>query len=293
MRVWLHELVRGWFPILSQCAVPTAATRDSIPAGDDPDWQESAYLAWRDPVAGLGGNHRIGNELNRGTANLWCGVYPDAGDRFRSNGEGLDLLRLDGHGLVRVRNASSMTANDCASNWTGMAAASISKSTTPGPGLRERADVYRHAGTAGTIFSNNFHVFCRVRGPSRSTGIVESGRAGVARPLLGGAALGQLCLEPEFRGEHGRALTRSGSVSPPWWGRTAASSASVAQPRRRTRAVASAEMRVHVDDDSVRCPAAEVRYLLEDGGAITVHIETIGGMIGATRSASAGSPSAT
>src|SRR5689334_8802326 len=27
------------------------------PAGDDPDWQESVYLAWRDPVAGLGGNH--------------------------------------------------------------------------------------------------------------------------------------------------------------------------------------------------------------------------------------------
>ena len=25
--------------------------------------------------SGLGGNHRIGNELNRGTANLWCGVY--------------------------------------------------------------------------------------------------------------------------------------------------------------------------------------------------------------------------
>ena len=35
------------------------------PAGDDPDWQESAYLAWRDPVSGLGGNHRIGNEPNR------------------------------------------------------------------------------------------------------------------------------------------------------------------------------------------------------------------------------------
>ena len=30
--------------------------------------------------------------------------------------------------------------------------------------VRQRADVHRDGGTAGTIFSNNFHVFCRVRG---------------------------------------------------------------------------------------------------------------------------------
>ena len=46
--------------------------------------------------------------------------------------------------------------------------------------------------------------------------------------------------------------------------------------------VAGAEMLVHVDDDSVRCPSAEVRYRLEDGGTTCVRIETIGGMIGAT-----------
>ena len=41
-------------------------------------------------------------------------------------------------------------------------------------------------------------------------------------------------------------------------------------------------MLVHVDDDSVRCPSAEVRYTLEDGGTTTVRIDTIGGMIGVT-----------
>jgi hypothetical protein len=39
---------------------------------------------------------------------------------------------------------------------------------------------------------------------------------------------------------------------------------------------------VHVDDDSVSCPAAEVRYELEDGGTTVVRIATIGGMIGVT-----------
>src|SRR5580700_5157208 len=69
------------------------------PAGDDVDWQESAYLTWRDSESGLGGNHRIGNELNRGTANLWCGVYHEDGTRFRYNGEDLPLQRLEEHGL--------------------------------------------------------------------------------------------------------------------------------------------------------------------------------------------------
>ena len=46
--------------------------------------------------------------------------------------------------------------------------------------------------------------------------------------------------------------------------------------------VAGAEMLLHVDDDSVRCPSAEVTYRLEDGGTTTVRIDTIGGMIGAT-----------
>ena len=42
-------------------------------------------------------------------------------------------------------------------------------------------------------------------------------------------------------------------------------------------------MLVHIDDDSLRCPSAEVRYDLADGSTTTVRIDTIGGMIGATR----------
>src|SRR5207248_1193026 len=47
--------------------------------------------------------------------------------------------------------------------------------------------------------------------------------------------------------------------------------------------VHSAEMLVSVDDDSMRCPAAEVRYHLESGATTVVRIDTIGGMVGATR----------
>ena len=42
-------------------------------------------------------------------------------------------------------------------------------------------------------------------------------------------------------------------------------------------------MLVHMDDDSLRCPSAEVRYDLADGSTTSVRIDTIGGMIGTTR----------
>jgi len=70
------------------------------PADADEAWQESVYLAWRDPRTGIGGQHRIGNEQNRETANLWCGVYADSGERFRHNAEGVPLRRCErGAGL--------------------------------------------------------------------------------------------------------------------------------------------------------------------------------------------------
>ena len=46
--------------------------------------------------------------------------------------------------------------------------------------------------------------------------------------------------------------------------------------------VASSNMLVHLDDDSVRCPSAEVEYHLVSGETMRIRIETIGGMIGAT-----------
>ena len=46
--------------------------------------------------------------------------------------------------------------------------------------------------------------------------------------------------------------------------------------------VDEAAMLVQVDDDSVRCPAAVVRYVLADGEPMSVRIDTIGGMLGVT-----------
>lgn len=255
-------------------------------AGEDPDWQESAYLAWRDAASGLGGNHRIGNELNRDTANLWCGVYADDGTRFRCNGEGLPLTRLDG------------VAGLCAGPQRLFHDGAVLRFVLDGEGCRadleirdEDARAYANAqtftgtsGAAGTIFSNNFHVFCRVRGTVELDGRTHTVDAPAWRDHSWGARRWDSFVSSRsFGGTHGEgddvlrfrfasmvgvngsffrigSLSRSGESLP----------------------LARAEMLVHVDDDSLRCPSAEVRFHHEDGRCTTVRIDTVGGMVGAT-----------
>jgi hypothetical protein len=271
---------------------PAVAVADEglHPAGDDPDWQESAYLAWRDPLSGLGGNHRIGNEPNRGTANLWCGLYHQDGTRFRCNGEGLEQVVLHSvagatglcAGPQRIFHDGSqlrfvLDGDDCRADlviadegdWSFANAKTFS-----GTG-----------GVAGTIFSNNFHVACRVTGRvemdgrrfevvdapawrDHSWGVRRWDSFVSSRSFGGSHGMGHNALHFRFAsmvGSNGNffrigALTRGGQKVP----------------------VADAAMLVHVDDDSVSCPSAEVRYELEDGGTTVVRIATIGGMIGVT-----------
>jgi hypothetical protein len=277
---------------------PTVADEGLHQAGDDPDWQESAYLAWRDPRSGLGGNHRIGNEPNRGTANLWCGLYHQDGTRFRCNGEGLPQVVLhaaagqtglcagpqrifhDGERLRFVLDADADGDGDGDGCRADLVIAdegdrSYANATTfSGP-----------SGATGTIFSNNFHVACRVSGTveldGRRTEVVDAPAWrdhswGVrrwdsfvsSRSFGGSSGTGGDALHFRFAsmvGSNG-SFFRIGALS---------------RGDDKIR-VADAAMLVHVGDDSVSCPSAEVRYTLEDGGTAVVRIETIGGMIGVT-----------
>jgi hypothetical protein len=263
------------------------------PAGEDPDWQESVYLAWRDSAAGLGGNHRIGNELNRETANLWCGVYHEDGTRFRCNGEALPLVRLD-----EVDEVDGRVAGLCAGPQRLFHDGDALRFVLDGDGCHVEFEIsdsgtrsYANAqtftgtdGTAGTIFSNNFHVFCRVRG----TVELDGTRAHIDAPgwrdhSWGSRRWDSFVSSRSFAASHGEgdaalhiryasmvgvngSFFRHGSLS----------------RGGEPLAVAAAEMLVHVDDDSVRCPSAEVRYRLAGGDTTSVRIETIGGMVGVT-----------
>jgi hypothetical protein len=251
------------------------------PAGEDPDWQESAYLAWRDPTAGLGGNHRIGNELNRETANLWCGVYSESGTRFRCNGEGLALVRLHESGVCAgpqriVHDGGALyfvlDGEGCRVEFEiedrGVRAYANARTFTGG------------SGSAGTIFSDNFHVFCRVRGTVELDGHKVDVDAPAWRDHSWGARRWDSFVSSRsFGAEHGDYQFRFASMvgsNSTFFRVGAISRGGESVP------VADARMLVHVDDDSVRCPSAEITYVLESGEVKKVRIDTIGGMVGAT-----------
>ena len=272
--------------VLSAVPADDVADEGLHPAGDDPDWQESAYLAWRDPASGLGGNHRIGNELNRGTANLWCGVYRDDGTRFRCNGEALPLLRLDeAAGLVAGPQTIFHDGETLRFVLDGDGCRMELEVTDEGDRSYANAQTFSGTdGTAGTIFSNNFHVFCRVRGSVELDGIAAQIDAPAWRDHSWGARRWDSFVSSRsFGGSHGT----GDDVLRFRFGSMVGANGSFFRRGSLERhdgplSVAEAAMLVHVDDDSVRCPAAEVRYTLEDGTATTVRIDTIGGMVGVT-----------
>ena len=117
----------------------------------------------------MGGNHRIGNEPNRRTANLWCGVYRQDGTRFRCNGEGLDQVVLDDElgRLRRVRGAAAHLPRRQRLRFVLDGDGCRADLAITDEGERSFANAQTFSGTSGatgTIFSNNFHVACRVTG---------------------------------------------------------------------------------------------------------------------------------
>ena len=251
------------------------------PAGVDPDWQESAYLAWYDGSTGLGGNHRMGNELNRETANLWCGVYQRGGARFRCNGEDLPLVRLHEAGVCAGAQRIVQDGERLYFVLDGDGCQVEFEIEDSGARSYANARTFTgSSGTAGTIFSNNFHVFCRVRGTVSLDGVTTQVDAPAWRDHSWGARRWDSFVSSRsFGAEHGGARYRFASMvgaNGSFFRVGAISRGEESVP------VAAASMLVHVDDDSVRCPSAEIAFVLESGETTTVRIDTVGGMVGAT-----------
>ena len=254
------------------------------PANDDLDWQESAYFAWRDGASGLGGNHRIGNEVNRDTANLWCGVYHDDGTRFRHNEEDLILHRLEENGL---RAGPQQLFHD----------GDRMRFVLEGDGchidlyIEDEVDTVSESsaetfvgskGSTGAIFSNNFHTSCRAEGLVTLDGRTTKINASAWRDHSWGVRRWDSFLSSRsFGGSFGDSLQfRYGSMV----GANGSfyRQGSLVEDGKKLDVVSS-EMLVHLDDDSLRCPSAEVHYRLGDGRTVSVRIRTIGGMLGVTR----------
>jgi len=252
------------------------------PADDDPDWQESAYLAWRDAASSLGGNHRVGTEINRGTANAWCGVYHDDGTRFRYNAEDLPMELLAGHGIAAGRQRLFhdgralrfvLDAEGCTMD--------LELRDEAGATALTGAAFRGSKGTAGAIFSNNFHTGCRVVGWVRLDGREARVDAPGWRDHSWGVRRWDSFLASRsFGGSRGPLVFRYGSM--------VGSNGSFFRRGSVERDgapldVEAADMTVALDDDSVTCRAAEVRYRLASGATTCVRLVVTGGMVGVTR----------
>ena len=248
-----------------------------------PTGRRARYLAWRDPVSGLGGNHRIGNELNRGVANLWCGVYHERGTRFRCNGEALPLVRLDEEGMCAGPQRLFLEGARLRFVLDGEGCRAELEITDVGSRSFANAQTFTGtAGTAGTIFSNNFHVFCRVRGTVELDGTKAEVDAPAWRDHSWGARRWDSFVSSRsFGGTHGEAT--SSSASRPWSASTAASSGSARSPVAGSRSRSPAP-RCWCTSTTTPCAAPPPRSATgsKRAGRRVVRIETIGGMIGAT-----------
>jgi len=251
------------------------------PAGPDEAWQESVYLAWRDGAAGIGGQHRVGNELNRKTANLWCGVYADSGARFRHNDEGVALVRCErGAGLecgpqamfhdgdaLRLVLATDDCQLDLVVHDPPEAIRWIEKSTNE---------------LDGRIYSDHYNGHCRVTG--RAT--LDGRRVDVdamawrdhswgprhwdsivcTRSLGGGFESGLTFSILTFLGTDGKLLRRG----------------YVAHDGKRVP-MSDAELWVAIEEDGVSARGGALSCKIEGGDRYDFDFEVMGGMLGVTR----------
>ncbi len=251
------------------------------PAGSDEAWQESVYLAWRDVRLGIGGQHRIGNEPNRETANLWCGVYADTGERFRHNDEGVALRRCErGAGLECGPQAMFhdgealrfvLDSDDCRLDLV----------VQDPPGWLAWIEKSTNA-LDGRIYSDHYNGHCRVSGEAElagrryqvdalgwrdhSWGPRHWDSIVCTRSLGGGFASGLTLSLLTFLGTDGQLLRRG----------------YLARDGKRVPIV-DAELWVAIEEDGVSARGGALSCTLEGGARHDFGFEVTGGMMGVTR----------
>jgi hypothetical protein len=137
-------------------------------ASADAAWQESVFIAWRDPKRRIGGVHRIGTEAQRGKSNMWCGVFREGVTCFRLNQEGEPFVPYpDSAGFICGPQRSfvedeivrwSLESNDCTVD--------LSVEDLPSGDLW----VANTESLAKVSVTGHYHHHCRVRGRVRLGG---------------------------------------------------------------------------------------------------------------------------
>jgi hypothetical protein len=247
------------------------------PAGPEDNWQESVAFGWRDRAAGIGGFHRIGNEANLGTANMWCGVFADCGDQFRWNVEDLPLVRKHAHGLStgpqslfhdgeQLRFQLEEEGCDIDLVVEDMGAAP----TQHGASLDTR------------IYTNHFNSNCRFRGTARLAGrTYEVDAPGWRDHSWGPRKWDSFPVNRVLVANFGEDLAISAIVQV--WTEGALTRRGQLTRDGVRHAFADFESLMLMEDDGISARSAEFTAVLDTGERLTFWVDLVGGVICKTK----------
>ena len=144
----------------------TSPEREGVhPWGPEANWQESAVLGWRDPVANVGGHQRMSIQPNRGTSNLWCGVYSGRETIYRLNLEQQPMEALP-TGNLGINCGPQRMFHDGTNMRLQLDTPEcrVDLIIDDYPGSLELVDAKNVGDMAGSIYREHFNLHCAVRG---------------------------------------------------------------------------------------------------------------------------------
>lgn len=263
----------------------TGFSRDPAEEGvhsssDDAAWQESVFLAWHDPVRGVGGLHRIGTEINRGLSNMWCGVFRDGGACFRRNLDGVALQPYpEGKGFAC--GPQTFSHDDQALRWSLQeddCNVQLEVTDLPSGDLW----VSNTDSMMAVSVTGHFHHHCRVRGTVRlgnETFEVEGSgwRDHSWGPRHWDAILHHRCFSASFSDDYAidfySLLDAKGALS----------RGGVVARGGKVENVDDFTFTVAIDDDGLTAESADVQGRLPGGAPFAAHFDLAGAVVVQTR----------
>ncbi|MET0986634.1 MAG: hypothetical protein ABW034_14625 [Steroidobacteraceae bacterium] len=245
------------------------------PHDPDPWWQESVFLAWRDAASGIGGVHRIGTEINRGTSNCWLALFQEGTAQYRQVQEDVPFVDMGQTGFGCGPARFSATAAGL--QWlldTDEASCALTIKDFPGENL------WHGGGSATKNLSerDHYHNFCSVRGTVRlGSQTREVNGVGWRDHSYGVRHWDQVmhhrCVAGSFTPDHALDFMSWTGVD----GRLVHGGFEIKGGKKAE--IKDFDLTIAVDEDGVSARSADVKGLLPSGESFALHFQSTGSVL--------------
>ncbi|MET0371402.1 MAG: hypothetical protein ABW039_08510 [Sphingobium sp.] len=149
----------------------TDADEGLHPHGPEENWQESCVLAWQDLDSGMGGNHRISVQANRGVSNLWCAVFHDRDEVYRLNLENIPFAPMTGENVHGFQCSNQRMFHDGKDLRVQLDEPEC-KLDLVVHDFKDSVEAFMDGGQLSqAIYRSHFNMHCRVTGTSELNGV--------------------------------------------------------------------------------------------------------------------------